>query len=164
MEKTKQSSLFKDVMGNYPTGVTIVTTTDGDRNPVGLTVNSFTSVSLEPLLVSWCIGHTSTSFDAFKDTDQFAVHILAGDQQDLCQLFANKDKDRFKNCNWNLSNQNLPIIENVFAVLHCKTYRQVEAGDHTIIIGEVTDIERHGKEPMLYHRRYLGSIPSSFYK
>ncbi|WP_066255827.1 flavin reductase family protein [Neobacillus drentensis] len=163
MEKQNQQNLFKEVMGNYPTGVTIVTTCDEDGNPVGLTVNSFASVSLDPLLILWSIDHRVSSLNAFKMADGFVVHVLAGDQQKLCQLFASRNSDRFSSCNWSLSSQNLPILENTFAVLECKKYKQVEAGDHTILIGEVTNITVHEKEPMLYHRRHFGPIPAEFH-
>ncbi|MEK3934903.1 flavin reductase family protein [Sporosarcina sp. FSL W7-1349] len=156
-------TLFRDVMGNYPTGVTVVTTKDGQGTPVGLTVNSFASVSLDPLLILWSIDHAVSSLDVFKEAGKFAVNILAGDQPDLCKTFASKDTDRFANCVWKTSEHGLPVIENTFAVLQCETYKMVEAGDHTIMIGKVLDIEKKEKEPMLYHRRQFGSIPLSFY-
>jgi flavin reductase (DIM6/NTAB) family NADH-FMN oxidoreductase RutF len=162
MEKEKQQNLFKEVMGNYPTGVTIVTTC-GEDGPVGLTVNSFASVSLDPLLILWSIDHRVSSINTFKNADGFAVHVLAGDQQELCKLFASRNTDRFGNCKWSLSSHNLPIIENTYAVLQCKKFKQVEAGDHTILIGEVTDITVNDKEPMLYHRRNFGPIPAEFH-
>ena len=162
---TEQQQLFKQALGNYPTGVTIVTTTGEDGTPVGLTVNSFASVSLDPLLVLWSIDHRVTTLDTFMNSGKFAVHILEGNQQQLCSTFASKNVDRFSNCEWSLSSQNLPIIEGAFAVLECKTYQTIEAGDHTILIGEVTNIQIDDeKDPMLYHRRQFGPIPSSFYE
>ena len=163
IEGVDQTALFKEVMGNYPTGVTVVTTADEEGIPVGLTVNSFASVSLDPLLLLWSIDHKVTSLDIFKTANKFAVHVLAGDQQDLCNLFAKKGEDRFSHCDWSFSEYNLPIISDAFAVLQCKTFKQVEAGDHTILIGEVIDINIEKKDPMLYHRRHFGSIPAEFY-
>ncbi|WP_227937702.1 flavin reductase family protein [Alkalihalobacillus deserti] len=150
-------------MGNYPTGVTVVTTSDEQGVPVGLTVNSFASVSLDPLLVLWSIDHKVSSLDIFKNAGKFAVHVLAGDQQDLCKLFASKDMDRFSNCEWNSSEYGLPVVSGAFAVLQCKTFKQVEAGDHTILIGEVLDIQLDDKEAMLYHNRKFGPIPAEFH-
>jgi flavin reductase (DIM6/NTAB) family NADH-FMN oxidoreductase RutF len=162
---TEQQQLFKKALGNYPTGVTIITTTDENGTPVGLTVNSFASVSLDPLMVLWSIDHKVSSLETFKTSGKFAVHILEGNQQELCLNFASKDVDRFGSCDWELSSQDLPIIDGVFAVLECKTFKTVEAGDHTILIGEVTNIKiDESKEPMLYHRRQFGPIPSSFYE
>lgn len=163
MGEQELQTLYKEVMGNYPTGVTIVTTRDEEKRPVGLTVNSFASVSLDPLLILWSIDHRVSSLEAFRSSDKFAVHVLAGNQQELCESFASKGADRFSHCKWQNSLQNLPILEDTFAVLQCKTFNRVEAGDHTILIGEVIDIEVQDKEPMLYHRRHFAPIPAEFH-
>ncbi|OMP66504.1 flavin reductase family protein [Domibacillus epiphyticus] len=163
MLKEEAQTLFKEVMGNYPTGVTIVTAADHNGEPVGLTVNSFASVSLDPLMILWSIDHKVSTINAFTEGKKFAVHILAGDQQELCKTFASKNVDRFSTCDWRFSENSLPIIEGAFAVLQCKTFKQVEAGDHTVLIGEVIDIQIEKRDPMLYHRRNFGSIPAEFY-
>ena len=77
--------------------------------------------------------------------------------------FASRNVDRFSKCDWEFSKNQLPVIEDCFAVLECKTFKTVEAGDHTILIGEVTDIQINEKDPMLYHRRHFGPIPAEFY-
>lgn len=163
METGKNSELFKQVMGNYPTGVTVVTTVTKEGAPIGLTVNSFASVSLDPLLILWSIDKRVSTYEEFISTDKFAVHILAENQGDICSLFASKGIDRFANCKWNLSNNQLPIIEDVSSVLQCKTFKTVDAGDHTILIGEIIDIQSEMKEPLLYYKRRFGKIPTSFY-
>ena len=155
--------LYKEVMGNYPTGVTIVTTKDDQGNPVGLTVNSFASVSLDPLLILWSIDHSVSSLDVFKNAGKFAVNILAGNQQELCKTFASKNLDRFGSCQWETSEYGLPVISDTFAVLQCETYQTVEAGDHTILIGRVLEIDKGDQDPMLYHGRKFGPIPSDFH-
>jgi flavin reductase (DIM6/NTAB) family NADH-FMN oxidoreductase RutF len=155
-------AVFKEIMGSYPTGVTIVTSTDRDGNPVGLTVNSFASVSLDPLLVLWSIDHRVTTLDAFKQAEGFAVHVLAADQKELCWAFAGKEPDRFAKAQWSMSEHKLPVIDGAFGVLQCKTIQKVEAGDHTIMIGEVIDISKFDKDPMLYFRRNVGPVPTSF--
>ncbi|MGE7768280.1 flavin reductase family protein [Peribacillus sp. NPDC096540] len=160
---SEQIARFKEVMGNYPTGVTVVTTVDEHGTPVGLTVNSFASVSLDPLLVLWSIDQKVSSYEIFKKTDKFAIHVLADDQAELCKLFASKERDRFTNCVWKLSEQSLPIISGAYGVMQCKTFKKVEAGDHLILIGEVIDIENEKKDPMLYHRRKFGKILEEFY-
>lgn len=165
MADEQKQQLFKDVMGNYPTGVTVVTTIDSTGKPVGLTVNSFASVSLDPLLILWSIDHKATTLPAFMESGKFAVHILAGNQKDICMAFATKGADRFAACEWSLSSEHeLPVIEGAFAVLQCQSVQTVEAGDHTILIGEVCDIQIDtDKDPMLYHRRHFASIPAAFY-
>lgn len=158
------STQYKKVMGNYPTGVTVVTTLDKQEKPVGLTVNSFTSVSLNPLLILWCIDKNTNSYKTFIETEQFAVNILAADQKDIGFLFAKKNIDKFQQCEWTLSEQKLPIISGVASVLECKTHQLIEAGDHMIIIGEVVNIIDYDKAPILYHNRKMGKIPEEFYK
>ncbi|MGX9134327.1 flavin reductase family protein [Rummeliibacillus sp. JY-2-4R] len=163
MTNNDKQQVFREVMGNYPTGVTVITATDSEGKPVGLTVNSFASVSMNPLMVLWCIDHKVSTLQTFVEGGKFAVHILAGDQQELCKTFSSKGVDRFSACSWNFSENQLPIIDDTFAVLECKTTQTVEAGDHTILIGEVIHIQKDEKDPMLYHRRHFASIPESFY-
>nr|WP_077620311.1 flavin reductase family protein [Bacillus sinesaloumensis] len=164
MDNQTKVQTFKDVMGNYPTGVTVVTTTDENGVPLGLTVNSFASVSLDPLLILWSIDKRVSTYDIFTKTDKFAVHVLAGDQADICALFASKGTDRFGNCEWEMSDNNLPILKGAAGVLHCKTIKTVEAGDHMILIGEVVKVENDSKPPLLYHNRKFDRIPDEFYK
>ena len=155
--------LFKSSMGNYPTGVTVVTTTTEEGIPVGLTVNSFASVSLEPLLILWSIDHKVSSIKEFVEGGKFAVHVLGADQADICMTFASRIEDRFGQCDWEFSKNGLPNIKGVLALLECKTYKTVKAGDHTILIGEVINIKMEQGEPLLYHRRQFGAIPPQFY-
>ena len=162
--RIEQIDLYKQVMGNYPTGVTVVTTFDGNNKPIGMTVNSFASVSLDPLLILWSIDKRVGSYETFIKADKFAVNILASDQSDLCSLFSSKVEDRFSQCDWKESELKLPTLTNSLAVLQCKTKQVIEAGDHRIIIGEVIDIHNEKKEPLLYHRRKFGPIPEEFYK
>ncbi|WNS80512.1 flavin reductase family protein [Domibacillus sp. DTU_2020_1001157_1_SI_ALB_TIR_016] len=165
MADEQKQQLFKDAMGNYPTGVTVMTTVDSNDRPAGLTVNSFASVSLDPLLILWSIDHKAATLPAFMENGTFAVHILAGNQKDICMTFATKGADRFSTCKWNFSPEHhLPVIEGAFAVFQCQTVQTVEAGDHTILIGEVDTIQIDAeKDPMLYHRRHFASIPATFY-
>lgn len=155
-------SKFKEIMGSYPTGVTILTTTDAEGIPCGLTVNSFASVSLDPNLVLWCIDRRSASLEAFQMAEGFAVHVLAADQEEVCWAFAGKDPDRFSKANWTLSKNNLPVISGSLGVMECKTVQQIDAGDHVILIGEIIDIDKQDKEPMLYFRRNVGKISASW--
>jgi flavin reductase (DIM6/NTAB) family NADH-FMN oxidoreductase RutF len=150
--------LYKGIMSNYPTGVTVVTTMGENDQPVGMTVNSFASVSLQPLLILWCIDHRASSYESFRKSDAFAVHILAAEQKELCWAFAGKHEDRFSRAAWQVSEYGLPVIEDVCAVLQCKKVQEVEAGDHTILIGEVIDLEENKKDPLLYFRRNVGKI------
>ncbi len=160
----QQVMKFKEVLGNYPTGVTVVTMMTDEGMPIGLTVNSFASVSINPLLILWSIDRRVSTFEQFTHSEKFAVHILASDQSELCFLFAARGADRFANCEWKTSEHGLPILSNVAATLQCKTYKTVDAGDHMILIGEVIAIDGENLAPLLYHKRNTGEIPSSFYK
>lgn len=162
--ESKNVSLFKEAMGNYPTGVTVVTAFDEKQQPIGLTVNSFASVSLDPLLILWSIDKKVFTYDTFTKIDKFAVNILAGDQKETALLFATRDADRFGNSEWHKSEFGLPIIEGTLASLQCKTFQAVEAGDHTILIGEVMDIQVENKNPLLYHERNIGPFPTVFHE
>lgn len=165
MSKETNQEKFKQIMGNYPTGVTIVTTVTEDGTPVGLTVNSFASVSLDPMMLLWSIDHRVSSLKAFTEGGKFAVHVLAEEQSELCKVFASKVEDRFGQCNWKLSENGLPIIDGAFGVFECETFKAIEAGDHTVLIGEIVDLKVNPeKDPMLYHRRVFGPIPKEFYQ
>lgn len=163
-DQTERQNQFREVMGNYPTGVTVVTAFDKDNVPMGLTVNSFASVSLDPLLILWSIDKRVSTYDKFLEVEQFAVNILADDQSDLGMLFASRGEDRFAQCDWQASTLNLPILGDTLGVFQCKTFNKVEAGDHTILIGEVIDIYNGRKNPLLYHNRKMGGIPKQFYE
>jgi len=159
-----QQEEFKKALGNYPTGVTVVTTFEKENIPVGLTVNSFASVSLEPLLILWSIDKRSKSLGKFMNADQFAVNILASDQAKICFLFSSKEVDRFAQCEWQRSENNLPILGDAASILECENVQQVEAGDHVILIGKVINIINTEKAPLLYHKRSVGEIPKTFYQ
>ena len=156
--------LFKRAMGNYPTGVTVVTALDKEGAPIGLTVNSFASVSLDPLLVLWSIDKRVSTYDTFKEIDQFAINILGNDQAGIATLFASHHQDRFGNCDWHHSAHKLPIIKEAIASLQCKTFKRVEAGDHMILIGEIIAIDVEKRSPLLYHGRKMGALPAVFHE
>lgn len=154
---------FKKALGNYPTGVTVVTAYNENNEPMGLTVNSFASVSLDPLLILWSIDKRVGTYDEFLKVDRFSVNILASDQAELCNLFASRVPDRFGQCEWEKSSLDLPVLKDTLATLQCKVHNRVEAGDHTIMIGEVLEIDNSDKTPLLYHNRTIGAIPETFY-
>jgi flavin reductase (DIM6/NTAB) family NADH-FMN oxidoreductase RutF len=163
MEDTKgRIQLFKEIMGSYPTGVTVVTALDSLGNCVGITVNSFASVSLEPTLILWSIDRKASTYKVFTECAHFAVHVLAGDQKTACWGFSGKESDPFSKVNWKISEHNLPVISDVFGLMECKSVQRIEAGDHTILVGEVINLVKNDKEPMLYFRRNVGNIPENW--
>ena len=148
---------FRDVMGSFATGVTIVTTTvDGSAH--GITANSFTSVSLDPPLMLFCLGKSSTNFAAFMAADGFAVNILGADQDQLSTRFAMFDGDRFEGVAWSTWETGSPILDGVVAAADCVLEARHDAGDHVVIVGRAVRAEGlSDAAPLLYHRgKYAG--------
>lgn len=163
-ENIEQVAMFKKALGNYPTGVSVVTAINENNEPIGLTVNSFASVSIDPLLVLWSIDEGVTTYETFKEIDKFAINILAADQRDLAVLFSTKEEERFENCEWEHSENGLPLLTNAMATLECDTFKTVEVGDHTTLFGQVKQVKATEKAPLLYHKRHIGPFPEEFYE
>lgn len=143
---------LRDAMGCFATGITVITTTDTNGKPVGLTVNSFSSVSLDPALVMVCLDKSANTLKAFRDADAFAVNILHIGQQPISNLFATKDADRFSNIDWEKWDQGVPIIANSLANFECMTRSAIEQGDHIIFVGEVVRAKfEQRRDPLLYY-------------
>ena len=148
--KTSDSKLLRKTLGKYSTGVTIVTSIDNDGNPIGMTVNSFTSVSLQPALVLWCIDKNQPSYNSFMDTEGYAVNILSKDQNDLCHKFASQLDDKFENVDWEKSENGFPLVKNSLAWFDCKKWNYYPGGDHQILVGEVTSFDSFELEPLTF--------------
>lgn len=149
---------FRKALGAFTTGVTIVTTYYEEMGDVGLTANSFNSVSLDPPMVLWSLAKTAGSLEAFKNTDYFAVHILSEDQQELSNRFAQRGADKFANIDIQRGPSKIPLIEGCAAQFTCKTAYQYEGGDHLIFVGEVVNFERRDRPPLLFHDGEYGQI------
>src|SRR6185436_1421194 len=134
------SDQFRMVMGNFATGITVVTTRDAKGNPYGLTVNSFTSVSLNPVLVLVCLDNKLSGLQAFKDSKHFGVSILSEHQEDVSRMFAKKDSERPASIYFG-GKLGLPLMRNALAVMECETVKIYEGGDHQIFLGEVKSAE-----------------------
>ncbi len=154
----EMTAAFRAAMGNYPTGVAIVTTKTADGEPVGLTINSLASVSMDPLLLLWSVANSVNSAGAFIEGGLFAVHLLGAHQSDTAMTFATKGHERFTKHRWGWSERGLPILQDSAAVFECALYRAVEAGDHTILIGEVLQVAQADRAALLYHRRGFHSV------
>src|SRR5258706_6093263 len=146
---------LRRVLGQFATGVTIVTARGVDGAPVGLTVNSFASVSLDPPLVLWSVARTAASFAAFRSCRGFRVHVLAADQLALAQKFAVRGGDKFDRSPVG----DLPIIDGGVAWFECDNREQYDEGDHVILIGRVTAFGSTGSTPLVFHDgRYMTEI------
>ena len=141
---------FRSVLGKFATGVTIITTIE-NQHPKGITANSFTSVSLEPPLVLFCLGKDSTNYQAFNVANFFAINILSNEQTELSNRFATFDGDRFDGVNWECWETGAPILNGAIAAIDCRKKELIDAGDHIIILGEVLCAEKLSEQdPLIY--------------
>lgn len=151
---------FRDALGAFATGVTIVTTNDGERD-VGLTANSFNSVSLDPPLVLWSLAKSSGSLGSFQQASHFAVHILAADQQALSNSFAQRGADKFAGIEIERGAGEVPLLIDCCARFQCRSTFEYDGGDHIIFVGEVVGFDHSPREPLLFHGgKYAAAVPS----
>jgi flavin reductase (DIM6/NTAB) family NADH-FMN oxidoreductase RutF len=154
-----ESKKLRHTLGRFATGVAVVTTSSGGNQPSGLTINSFSSVSLDPPLILWSLSLNSARRDIFESAEYFAINILAGDQLDLCQHFSSTIPDLFSDIAWQPSPNGQPILDGVVASLECRTWNLVEGGDHIIILGEVLAHHHNDKAPLIFAK---GQLTSAF--
>jgi 3-hydroxy-9,10-secoandrosta-1,3,5(10)-triene-9,17-dione monooxygenase reductase component len=141
---------FRDALGSFTTGVTIVTTRDAAGQDIGLTVNSFNSVSLEPPLVLWSLAKTAASLKAFVAAQYFAVHILAADQEQISNLFARRGADKFGGLNPARGHGDVPLLDGCSARFECRSAFQYDGGDHAIFVGEVVTFDHFNRPPLAF--------------
>lgn len=152
---------FRDVMGHFATGVTVVTTRGSSGRPLGMTVNAFTSVSLEPMLVLVCIHKEATSHDPLLQTGVFAVNILDREQGPVAARFAASDAlERFRDFKVVDGPLGSPLLPGALAWLECRVESVVPGGDHSVIMGEVLACGARDGEPLLFFRgTMVGWVP-----
>lgn len=153
----EDSALFRKVLGHFPTGVTVITADPGDK-PVGFTIGSFTSVSLDPPLVGFLPTKTSTTWPDMHTAGKFCVNVLAADQGDLCWAFAKEVDHKFTDVGHRPSPLGSPILDGALAWIDCTIDTVVEAGDHWFVMGLVHDLDvaRDDVRPMLFFQGKLG--------
>ena len=149
---------FRQCLGKFATGVTVVTCADASGRPYGITANSFSSVSLEPRLILWNIAKVSNSLQAFLDAEHFAINILAGDQRDLSSHFAKSDHTLFDSIEIGRSDDNVPLIPGSLACFECRTHQIHDCGDHYIIVGEVSRFASSEREPLMFFNGKYAAI------
>ncbi len=143
---------LRTAFGHYATGVAVVTAVARDGYPAGITINSFSSVSLDPPLVLWCLSRGSASRDAFTTADHFAVNILAAGQEHLARRFAGRAAGRFAGQWWCPGPRGMPVLHDRLGVFVCRRVRQIDGGDHQIIIGHVEEYEvTEGRPPLVFY-------------
>lgn len=153
------SRSFRNALGNFPTGVTVVTA-HTPNGPTGMTVNSFSSVSLDPPLVLWSPAKTSTRHDLFVATTNFAIHVLDAEQDVLCSRFTRGGRG-FEELDWELNSEGVPIIPGTLSRFECAQASVHDAGDHSIIIGRVLRAAHREGEPLCFARGAFGRFTIS---
>ena len=154
---------FRDTVGCFATGITIITTIAPDGAPIGLTANSFTSLSLDPPMVLFCLDRKVASFDSFETGAHFAVNVLSDGQMDTSNRFAKSGPDKWDGFEFDNWDTGCPILHDCLANMECSVASIHEGGDHVIVIGEVTRMMHVDGEasPLLYYRgRYANLAPS----
>ncbi len=151
MDSQSDSKKFRNALGQFATGVTIITTMGKDDKPVGITVNSFSAVSLEPPLVLWSLAKTALSFSSFNHAGHFNVHVLTSEQDSLSNRFARSGIDKFTGVEYRKGITGMPILNEYAVCFQCKTSLQYEGGDHVIFVGEVIDFDQTNKPPLVFH-------------
>ncbi|MBL0943819.1 MAG: flavin reductase family protein [Hydrogenophaga sp.] len=143
---------FRASLGMFATGVTIVTARTADGTLVGLTANSFNSVSLSPPLVLWSLAHRAGSMAAFRNGQHYAINVLAADQQALAERFAARDIDRWAGVAFSEGGNGAPLLQGAAAVFECFNRSQYTEGDHVIFVGEVERCAHRAEaSPLLFH-------------
>lgn len=147
---------LRDAFGKFATGVTVVTVKT-EMGPVGMTVNSFASVSLDPALVLWSVEKKSGRYSAYVEAGHFAVHVLDESQAELALEFA-RNANAFDNCAWRLNDRDVPILEGVLSRFECRTVAVHDGGDHSIIIGEVEQFGFRSGAPLIFASGKFGTF------
>lgn len=152
---------LREALGSFATGVAIVTSVDDGGTPVGLTVNSFSSVSMNPPLVLFCVDRRAFSLPIFIEASHFAINILEVEQAELSRRFATPLADKWAGLRWVAGAGGVPLLPGCVAWLECRRHDVLNGGDHLIILGEVTAVTTHpGREALLYKRGLYGRFAS----
>ncbi len=156
---TLDTDKFRKALGYFATGVTVATGLTHKGEPVGVTVNAFASVSLDPPLILICLANTTGCLEAFCQGERFAVNVLGEDQRDLSEDFAGPQEHKFKDRNFDTWDSGCPILPGCLANVECSRVNVMEGGDHVIVLGHVDRIEHtEGGRPLLFYRSTYGRL------
>jgi flavin reductase (DIM6/NTAB) family NADH-FMN oxidoreductase RutF len=147
---------FRNALGTYATGVTVITAMAADGKPYGLTCNSFASVSLNPPLVLWSLVIFSQAMGIFQNASHFTVNVLGASQQALANKFATSSEDKFAGVEWTPGLGNAPVLADSVANFQCRAADRYYGGDHVIFLGAVEAYAYNRQEPLLFHRSGYG--------
>ena len=153
---------FRNALGSFPTGVAVITTKASAEHHLGITVNSFTSVSLDPPLVLWCMDKKSDRYQAFTNAKSYTVSILGTEHQDVSSRLAKQGSHSLDGIALVDTETGPPALQDAHAVFECKAHDVLEAGDHTILIGKVVRFSRHEENaPLVFYRGKYGTLTQS---
>lgn len=151
---------FRNTLSQFATGVTIITASDDLGDPIGITVSSFNSVSMDPPLILWSLAKNAYSLPCFQNTEYFNIHILSSDQEDMSNRFSSPGTDKFNNIDYQNGRKNTPILGDCAALLECRSKHQYDGGDHIIFVGEVLSHSHSAKIPLVFHQgQYATTSP-----
>ena len=149
---------FRQLLGRFATGVTVVTTRSATGAPLGMTASSLASVSLDPPLLLVAVDRGNDMHDALKTAPHFAINILTADQEILSRRFASTDPNRFDGVGYREGRNGLPLLNDVVAHIECAMHGAVPGGDHTVYFGLVTGGDVTDARPLIYYRSGYGSL------
>ena len=144
------SLALRHAFGSFGTGVTVVTTLAANKQLVGLTANSFSSVSLDPPILLWSLNANSPSLKAFDECGRFVVNVLAHDQVALSKRFASKHANKFEGISYRFNGYGLAVLNGCAAAFDCKTEQRLIVGDHVVFLGRVESFERQDNDGLLF--------------
>jgi len=144
------ATTFRRTLGMFATGIAVVTARTRDGKPIGLTISSFNSVSLEPPLIVWSLANNSALREELENCSHYAINVLAENQQDISNLFASKAEDRFANLTWEDGLGGAPVLEGCCAVFEVRNTQRYPGGDHVIFIGEVERCDKAEHAPLVF--------------
>jgi flavin reductase ActVB len=148
---------FRNAMSRFASGVTVVTTFDSSKRPVGFTASAFTSLSLNPPLVIACLDRRAECYEAFERADSFAISILAVGQSEIAMRFATRGADKFGGLEVDPGElTGMPLVAGALAQVECRMHQQLDGGDHVILVGEVLRARAEGDNPLLHYNRAFG--------
>jgi flavin reductase (DIM6/NTAB) family NADH-FMN oxidoreductase RutF len=158
LSRATSAEAFREACAKFATGVAVATVRASDGTPHGLTVSSFTAVSIDPPLILVCIDYACTFIEHFRASTHFGVNVLAESQRELSIIFAEKPEGRFDGVEWYSSESGVPLLRNCLTTIECRVSSIVEAGDHAVFLAQVVDAESRDGVPLLYFNRDYRSL------
>lgn len=149
---------LRDAFGQFATGITVVSLTDDQGRPTGVTVSSFTSLSLDPALCLFSLGKNQVSCRWIEAGDAFNINILSAGQEDAAWQFAKPLEDKFDGVDWYAGHNGLPVLQQSLCHFECTKWNVYDGGDHIIVVGKITHFESGAGDPLLFHRGKMASV------